>query len=882
MRKGERVVIEDVAGSPLFAGVPALGVMLAAGARAVQSTPLFSRSGQLLGMFSTHYTRPTRPSEQELQQLDILARLAADSIDRIRTEQKLRDAEKRYRELFEALPAAVYTTDEAGRLTSFNQAAVEFSGRVPEVGSDSWCVSWKLHWPDGTPLPHDQCPMAMALKEGQPVRGYEAVAERPDGTRRNFIPFPTPLYDESGKLTGGVNMLVDITDRKQAENALRESEEMLRAIFNSSAVGVAVLTMDARFVEVNNAFCAITGYSEAELLQLDCVELSHPDDRAPMREQIAQLLAGDIQTFVIEKRYFRKNGAMIWAQNSVSLTRDAHKRPANIIVLCQDITERKFSEEALRASKAQLAAELADTRLLQEISAHLIEPGDEQELYEKIVEGARTIMRSDVATMQMFHPERGARGELRLLASHGLDDEGKKFWEWVRFNTGSTCGQALRTGNRAIAPDVGSCEFLAGTSGGEALLGAGIHSAQSTPLYSRSGSLVGMISSHWNRPHTPTERDLRLLDILARQGADLIERRRAERTRAQLSAIVESSGDAIYIYDFEGRILTWNAAAEELYGYSAGEMVGRSVEDLVPPEQRAELREIVNPGGSANRIVRNLETRRMKHDGSVFSAVLTVSPVRDGGGKAVALSVIARDITARKEAEDELRRANHDLEQFAYSASHDLQEPLRSIKIYGELLSRRYAGRLDGEALEFLEFLSAGATRMEHLVRDLLAYTQVTRLAAPDEPADASRALEASLQDLAAAVTSSGAEVIADPLPRVRMHETHIKQVFQNLIGNAIKYRDPGRSPAIRIGAETRNGACVFRVQDNGIGIEPEYKEQIFGLFTRLHTADQYSGTGIGLAICQRIVERYGGRIWVESEPGAGSTFRFSVPAGGG
>ncbi|HVV44849.1 MAG TPA: ATP-binding protein, partial [Bryobacteraceae bacterium] len=498
--------------------------------------------------------------------------------------------------------------------------------------------------------------------------------------------------------------------------------------------------------------------------------------------------------------------------------------------------------------------------------------------YEKIVDGARTIMRSDFATMQMFYPERGDRGELRLLASRGLDEEGKKVWEWVRFDTDSTCGQALRTGRRAVATDVGSCEFLAGTPGGASLLQAGIHSAQSTPLYSRSGSLVGMISSHWSRPHTPTERDLRLLDILARQAADLIERRRTERARAQLSAIVESSGDAIYIYDFEGRILTWNAGAEELYGYPASEMVGRNVEDIVPPEQRAELREILRSRAAATRIIRNLETRRMKQDGSVFPAVLTISPIRDDAGKAVALSVITRDITARKQVEDELRRANHDLEQFAYSASHDLQEPLRSIKIYGELLTKRYAGRLDGEALEFLEFLSSGATRMEQLVRDLLAYTQVTRLAAPSEPADANEALDASLRDLAAAVTASHAEIIADRLPRVRMHDTHLKQIFQNLVGNAIKYRDSARQPVIRIGAETRNGAWIFRVQDNGIGIEPEYKEQIFGLFTRLHTADQYSGTGIGLAICQRIVERYGGRIWAESEPGKGSTFRFTVP----
>jgi PAS domain S-box-containing protein len=265
-------------------------------------------------------------------------------------------------------------------------------------------------------------------------------------------------------------MLVDITDRKKAEGALRESEEMLRAIFDSSAVGVAVLTTGTRFLQVNKAFSSITGYSEAELLSFDCVSLSHPDDCARMREQIAQLLAGAIQNFVIEKRYFRKDGEMIWVQNSVSLTRDAANKPANIVALCQNITERKRSEEALRESQERLAAELADTKLLQDISAQLIAYGDEESLYAKIVDGVAAIMHSDFATMQMLYPERGPKGELRLLASRGLTQEGQKFWEWVRFDTDSTCGQALRTGKRAVAPDVETCEFLAGTAGGAALL----------------------------------------------------------------------------------------------------------------------------------------------------------------------------------------------------------------------------------------------------------------------------------------------------------------------------------------------------------------------------------------------------------------------------
>jgi light-regulated signal transduction histidine kinase (bacteriophytochrome) len=167
---------------------------------------------------------------------------------------------------------------------------------------------------------------------------------------------------------------------------------------------------------------------------------------------------------------------------------------------------------------------------------------------------------------------------------------------------------------------------------------------------------------------------------------------------------------------------------------------------------------------------------------------------------------------------------------------------------------------------------------MEVLVGDLLAYTQVTRLDMPAEPTDANEALAAALASLSGAIAQSGASVTSDPLPALRIPGIHLQQLFQNLIGNAIKYRNPNRAPFVQVSGKEQKGSWIFSVRDNGIGIEAEYKEHIFGLFKRLHTADEYSGTGIGLAICQRIVERYHGRIWVESEPGKGSTFVFALP----
>jgi light-regulated signal transduction histidine kinase (bacteriophytochrome) len=236
------------------------------------------------------------------------------------------------------------------------------------------------------------------------------------------------------------------------------------------------------------------------------------------------------------------------------------------------------------------------------------------------------------------------------------------------------------------------------------------------------------------------------------------------------------------------------------------------------------------------------------------------------------------DIHESKMLQLELRRANQALEQFAYSASHDLQEPLRSVRIFSDMLYKRCHGRFDGPEREFLEYVRDGAARMEMLLRDLLSYTQASKIEKPAAPSDAGAAFEVALGNLAGAIAETNATIQADVLPRVYVSSTQLTQVFQNLVSNALKYHRPEAPPVVHAWAVKENGNWVFSVKDNGIGIEPEFKERIFGLFKRLHTRDEYSGTGIGLALCERIVESHGGRIWVESSPGEGSTFRFTIP----
>jgi PAS domain S-box-containing protein len=272
-----------------------------------------------------------------------------------------------------------------------------------------------------------------------------------------------------------------------------------------------------------------------------------------------------------------------------------------------------------------------------------------------------------------------------------------------------------------------------------------------------------------------------------------------------------------------------------------------------------------------------LQHRCRRADGEYRWHLSRAQAMRDAAGNISMWIGSNTDIHEQKEKEEELRRANDDLQQFAYSASHDLQEPIRNVAVYSEIIAKRYHNILDHEGQLFLGFLMEGGRRLATLINDLLAYTRAGVADGGVATADASLVLRHVLENLAEAIRESDAAITHDPLPPVYMSETHLQEVFQNLISNALKYRRE-EQPRVHISVDSSGPDLRFSVQDNGIGIDPQYREKIFGVFKRLHRDQKYSGTGIGLAICQRVVERYGGRIWVESTLGSGSTFHFVLP----
>lgn len=360
---------------------------------------------------------------------------------------------------------------------------------------------------------------------------------------------------------------------------------------------------------------------------------------------------------------------------------------------------------------------------------------------------------------------------------------------------------------------------------------------------------------------------------------DITERKATENWLHRQAELLEQAHDAMLVWKIDGYIEYWNRAAEELYGFTKQEAIGRISHELLQTEtQTGEsfLDELERSGRwSAELLHTTRDGRRIV----VESRMVLV------GTPAVVLES-NRDITGRVRTERELRsanealqRANSDLEQFAYAAAHDLQEPLRNIALFGQLLARRYSDALAGDGADFMNTIVQGAHRMQALINDLLAYTSsVAEDRSTPEIADGTRVLERVLADLTTLVGQSGALVTAGDLPLLPLSETHLAQLLHNLIGNAIKYHRADVQPRIHVEAHPKGAEWFISVRDNGQGVPPEYRERVFGLFKRLHSSE-VPGTGLGLAICKRIVEHYGGRIWIgDGEGSQGATFWIALP----
>ncbi len=748
-----------------------------------------------------------------------------------------------YETLLNQAPLGVFLVDADFRIREVNPVAFPVFGIPDIVGRDFDEIAHIL-WPKDYA---DEVVRIFrhTLESGEPYESLESIEQRLDrGVTECFERRADRIVLPDGRY-GVVCYFRDISAQLRARAELAESEERFRGVFNSAAVGVAILSAEGRFVNANEALCAITGYSEDELRELDTTSLSHPNDRAKMQTRIQQLLAGKIERFVIRKRYVRKDGRIVWVQNSVSLMRNHQGRPQHIIKLCEDITARVQAEEALRH-----AAQFNEA------------------IVNNMGEGLYTVDSTGCVTT--------------------INPAAEAMFGWT-FD--ELRGKRMHDVTHYMHPD--GTAFPAEECAGFQVLHAGTTLTGHEDVFiRRDGTFFDVVYS--SAPLREADRVAGLVVVFS----DVSERKRTERLLLEQSADLRENEERLRLALSTGKLGDWQLDLKTMDLTSSAQCkahFGRAPSEpfsydafraATHPEDRDAVQAIIDraiqESGSWE-----ADYRCIWDNGSIHWINARGRVLPETGSAPPRMVGVTLEITDRKNTEEELKRynealqrANSDLEQFAYSASHDLQEPIRNIAVSGDVLSRRYGHLLDTKAKEYLGFMTGGAKRMEQLVRDLLVYTQSASAdGAGLENAESSNALAKALANLSAAVSETAAEITQDSLPCVRMREIQLQQLFQNLIGNAIKYRKDNERPCIHVSAERRAKEWLFSVRDNGIGIAEEYKERVFGIFKRLHTDGKYPGTGIGLAICQKIVERNGGRIWLESEgPGRGTTFYFSVP----
>ena len=658
-------------------------------------------------------------------------------------------------------------------------------------------------------------------------RAKQDVAIKPDSDPNEAVPESTP-ESEGGTVAGEKSpaaLGADKDDQAPADHGEIASELRYRCLFEEACDGILILDpMTRKILDANPFMAELLGCRHEELIGKELWQIGLLKDEGDNEAAFRELQKNH---FVRYESVPLRNKA--GHSNEVEFVSHVYEEEGRKVIQCniRDITKRQRGEEALRLSES---------------------------LYRRLFETAQDgILVLDADTGQVVD----ANPFMRVLLGYSLEEFlGKKLWEIGPFKgieASKTVFSELKVKD--------SVRY------------------ESLSLERKDGrrveaEFISVAYFAGNR---------RFIQCNIR---DITERRRAEEalrlSESLYRRLFETAQDGILVLDADtGQVVDANPFMRVLLGYSLEEFLGKKLWEI-GPFKGIEASKTVFSELKVKDSVRYESLSLERKDGVKVEAEFISNTYFAEPRRLIQCNI--RDITERRRLERlaeqriaELARSNADLAQFGYVASHDLQEPLRAVASCVQLLQRRYGGQIDARADEFIAHAVAGIKRMETLIDDLLAYSRVVSQAHALAPTNCATALANAIANLAVAISESGAIVTHDILPVVEADPTQLTQVFQNLIGNAIKFRGE-RHPAIHIGVESRAGEWALSVTDNGIGIESQYFARIFQVFQRLHTRKEYQGTGIGLAICKKIVERHGGRIWIDSQVGLGSAFRFTIP----
>ncbi|MFB3889526.1 MAG: PAS domain S-box protein [Candidatus Bathyarchaeia archaeon] len=650
------------------------------------------------------------------------------------------------------------------------------------------------------------------------VRDYPLAIRHRSGKVTHVLYNATVYQNELGQIQGVFAAARDISRRKLAEEKLRAASLYARSLIEASLDPLVTISADGKITDVNKSTEEVTGYSREQLIGSDFSDyFTEPEEARKGYRKV--FMEGFVRDYPLAIRH--KSGKVIYVLYNATLYKNDAGEIQGVFAAARDVTERRKNEETLRKQAALLDLS-PDGIIVKKLD-------DTITFWSKGAEKLYGWTKEEAIGKKTRRLLRGVSGR----RANAIFEEVKRTGKW-------------------------SGELFHHKKNGGTLLVQTFWLA----TFDQRGDVAEILESN--------------VDITERKRAE--ERLRAASLYAR--SLIEASLDPLVTVSVDGKITDVNKATEDVTGCNREELIGSDFSDYFtePEKARAGYTQVFTEG-----FVRDYPLEIRHKSGKITDVLYNASTYRNDRGEVQGAFAAARDITERKAMENEIRQtleklkqSNAELEQFAYVASHDLQEPLRMVSSYVQLLERRYKAKLDADADDFIAYAVDGASRMRGLIDDLLTYSRVTRLGRPFESTDLESVLDVVLKNLQASITESGAIVTHDHLPALQGDELQLVQLLQNLIGNAIKFRGK-EPPRVHVSAQEQETECLFSVRDNGIGIDPQYFDRLFKIFQRLHTREEYPGSGIGLAICKKIVERHGGRIWIESQPGKGSTMYFTL-----